>query len=62
MHYRIDGILDEIIYGDNPVLIALTAIERGLVSRLDHAAYLRRELEKAYLSMTYGFKYVQDKA
>ncbi|GAB4419880.1 MAG: hypothetical protein OHK0032_15730 [Thermodesulfovibrionales bacterium] len=61
-HYRADGTLNEIICGEDPVFIASTAVERGLVSRLDHAAYLGRELEKAYLSMIYGFKYVQDSA
>lgn len=61
-HYKADGTLDEIIYGEDPVLITSTAIERGLVSRLDHAAYLGRELEKAYLSIIYGFQYVQDSA
>lgn len=61
-HYRADGTLNEIIHGEDPILIASTAIERNLVSRLDHAAYLGRELEKAYLSMCYGFQYVQDSA
>lgn len=61
-HYRADGTLNEIIYGEDPVLITSTAIERGLVSRIDHAAYLGRELEKAYLSMIYGFHYIQDSA
>lgn len=61
-HYRADGTLNEIIFGDDPVIIASTAIERGLLSRLDHAAYLGRELEKAYLSMCYGFQYTQDSA
>ncbi|MCL5062718.1 MAG: tetrahydromethanopterin S-methyltransferase subunit A [Nitrospiraceae bacterium] len=61
-HYRADGTLNEIIYGEDPVLIASTAIERNLVSKLDHAAYLGRELEKAYLSMIYGFQYIQDSA
>lgn len=61
-HYRADGTLNEIIYGEDPILIASTAIERNLVSRLDHAAYLGRELEKAYLSMCYGFQYIQDSA
>lgn len=61
-HYKADGTLNEIIYGESPVLIASTAIERGLVSRLDHAAYLGRELEKAFLSMTQGFQYIQDMA
>ncbi len=61
-HYFKDGTLNETIYGEDPVLIASTAIERGLVSRLDHAAYLGRELEKAFLSMCYGFQYTQDSA
>lgn len=61
-HYKADGTLNEIIYGEDPAVIANTAIERGLVSRLDHAAYLGRELEKAHLSMRYGFEYTQDSA
>jgi tetrahydromethanopterin S-methyltransferase subunit A len=61
-HYLKDGTLNVTIYGEDPVLLASTAIERGLVSRLDHAAYLGRELEKAYLSMCYGFPYIQDSA
>lgn len=61
-HYKTDGTLNEVIFGSDPVLIASTAVERGLVSRLDHAAYLGRELEKAYLSLCYGFPYVQDSA
>ncbi len=61
-HYRADGTLNEIIHGEDPILIASIAIERNLVSRLDHAAYLGRELEKAYLSMCYGFQYIQDSA
>lgn len=61
-HYGKDGTLTEIIYGETPAVIASTAIERGLVSRLDHAAYLGWELEKALLSMLYGFPYIQDRA
>ncbi len=61
-HYKTDGTLNEVIYGTDPALIASTVVEQGLVSRLDHAAYLGRELEKAYLSMCYGFPYVQDSA
>lgn len=59
-HYRSDSTLNEVIYGEDPISIASTAIERNLVSRLDHAAYLGRELEKAYLSMCYRFHYIQD--
>ncbi len=61
-HYRADGTLSEVIYGEDPIAIASTAIERNLVSRLDHAAYLGRELEKAYLSLCYGLQYIQDSA
>ncbi len=61
-HYKTDGTLNEVIFGSDPVLIASTALEQGLISRLDHAAYLGRELEKAYLSLCYGFNYVQDGA
>ncbi len=61
-HYKKDGTLNQVIYGTAPVLIASTAVERGLVSRLDHAAYLGRELEKAHLSLCYGFPYIQDSA
>lgn len=61
-HYKKDGTLNDIIHGENPVFIASTAIDRRLVSRLDHAAYLGREIEKAYLSMIHAFPYVQDSA
>ena len=61
-HYNADATLNEVIYGEDPIAIASTAIERNLVSRLDHAAYLGRELEKAYLSLCYDFPYVQDSA
>ena len=38
------------------------AIERGLVSRLDHAAYLGRELSRAEHSLISGEPYIQDAA
>ncbi|MCQ8903822.1 MAG: dihydropteroate synthase-like protein [Methanothrix sp.] len=37
-----------------------TAIELKLVSRLDHAAYLGRELEKAEIALRLGKSYTQD--
>ncbi len=39
-HYQTDGTEEEVIYGEDPLAIASTAIERALVSRLDHAVYL----------------------
>jgi tetrahydromethanopterin S-methyltransferase subunit A len=59
-HYKKDGVLHEVIHGEDPISISCTAVEHGLVSRLDHAAYLGRELEKAYFCMIYGFRYIQD--
>ncbi|MEM0022551.1 MAG: DUF4346 domain-containing protein, partial [Archaeoglobaceae archaeon] len=37
-----------------------TILELGLVSRLDHAAYLGRELMKAEIALRLGKNYVQD--
>ncbi len=35
-------------------------IERGLISRLDHAAYLGKEIEKAIIALKNDLDYVQD--
>ncbi|MFB0543668.1 MAG: DUF4346 domain-containing protein, partial [Candidatus Bathyarchaeia archaeon] len=40
--------------------LCIAAIERGLVSRLDHAAYLGRELGKAEIALSTGKTYIQD--
>ncbi len=48
------------VTGKKPLEIYQTLIKQGLVSRLDHAAYLGRELQKAYIALTHGLKYVQD--
>lgn len=61
-HYSCDGTLTTVIEGKTADLIASTAIEKGLVSRLDHAAYLGRELTRAEISMKLGIEYVQDQA
>lgn len=61
-HYAKEGILGEVIKGVSAEDIANTVIKRGLISRLDHAAYLGRELAKAEMSIKLGVKYVQDKA
>ncbi len=37
-----------------------TLIDRGLVTRLDHAGYLGRELQKAEIALTLGRSYIQD--
>ena len=40
----------------------MTAIERGLLTRLDHAAYLGRELARAEHALSSGETYAQDAA
>lgn len=61
-HYTEDGVLDTILEGRTPAAVCSTAIERKLVTRLDHAAYLGRELALAERSMKTGERYVQDRA
>ncbi len=60
-HYTEDQVLNEVIRGKHANDIANTAIKRGLLSRLDHAAYLGRELAKAETAMTLGLEYAQDR-
>lgn len=50
------------IVGDSAKEIVDTAIELGLVSRLDHAAYLGKELMRAELALQLGRSYAQDDA
>ncbi len=59
-HYTRDGTLNEVIKGTKANDIANTAIKRGLLSRLDHAAYLGRELAKAETALALGLPYTQD--
>lgn len=61
-HYLNNGQLVHVIEGRQAALIAATAVERGLVTRLDHAAYLGRELAKAELTLKLGITYEQDAA
>ena len=43
-HYGNEGVLDAVIEGRTAAELYIPAIDRGLISRLDHAAYLGREL------------------
>ena len=54
--------LDSLIEGETPAALYFEAIERGLASRLDHAAYLGRELACAHRSLLMGEPYTQDRA
>lgn len=48
------------ISGEHPIPLYYTIIKYGALSKLEHAAYLGEELEKAYLAMRHGLDYVQD--
>jgi tetrahydromethanopterin S-methyltransferase subunit A len=61
-HYTVAAVLDCVIEGTSPAAIAAEAIERGLLTRLDHAAYLGRELTRAERALNNGERYVQDRA
>jgi len=61
-HYRNDGVLDAIVEGRTPAEIYTPTLERGLISRLDHAAYLGRELARAEEALRTGRQYRQDAA
>lgn len=59
-HYTQEGTLNEVLKGKRANDIANTAIKRGLLSRLDHAAYLGRELAKAEAALAMDLPYTQD--
>ena len=61
-HYYNTGVLTTIIEGHSAAEVYMTVIERGLLTRLDHAAYLGRELARAEQAMLSGGPYVQDAA
>jgi tetrahydromethanopterin S-methyltransferase subunit A len=61
-YYRNDGRLDTVIEGGAAAELYTPAIDRGLLSRLDHAAYLGRELARAEYSLHSGEPFVQDAA
>lgn len=59
-HYASDGRRTAVLAGEDPAALAEAAIARGLVGRLDHAAYLGRELQRAAEALDRGVPYVQD--
>jgi tetrahydromethanopterin S-methyltransferase subunit A len=61
-HFGTNGVLDMVIEGRAAAEIYVPAIEKRLVSRLDHAAYLGRELARAEAALLAGAEYVQDGA
>lgn len=61
-HYANSGVLDAVIEGVTAAEVYTPAVERGLVSRLDHAAYLGRELARAERSLSTEEPFIQDAA
>lgn len=61
-HYTNQGVLDAVLEGQAAGALYQGAITRRLVSRLDHAAYLGRELARAEQSLNDRTVYVQDRA
>lgn len=48
------------VYGTKPIEIYHTILKEKIIDRPDHAAYLGRELQKAYIALQLGIPYVQD--
>ena len=48
------------VTGKTPLEIYQTILKKNIISRMDHAAYLGRELQKAYIALEYDLVYVQD--
>ena len=46
--------------GKHPIDLYKKITRMNLMSRMDHAAYLGEELEKAYIALKTGKRYVQD--
>ncbi len=61
-HYTNDGLLDTVIEGPTPAHCYAAAIDKALLTRLDHAAYLGRELARAHAALHTGQRYTQDAA
>ena len=61
-HYRNDCVLDVVIEARTAPELYMAAIDQGLVSRLDHAAYLGRELARAEQALASGQRFIQDAA
>ncbi len=52
--------LDVVITGKSPTDIYYAIARKKLISRLEHAAYLGKELQKAFTALELGVEYVQD--
>lgn len=53
-------IITKMVHGTNAIEIYNSIVKKRLISRLEHAAYLGKELYKAELALKYGKKYRQE--
>ena len=58
--YTNDHVRKYLCVGATPQELYNKIIKMSLISRLEHAAYLGKELEKAYLALKYKLRYNQD--
>jgi tetrahydromethanopterin S-methyltransferase subunit A len=61
-HFTNAGVLDCVMEGISTSALCTETIRRHLLERLDHAAYLGRELARAERALDTGEPYIQDKA
>jgi len=61
-HYNNKGVLDRMFSAETATALYTSVVNAKLVSRLDHAAYLGRELARAEHALQSGADYVQDRA
>lgn len=61
-HYTNKGVLNRILTAASATALYTRIIEEKLISRLDHAAYLGRELARAEQALKHGEDYIQDRA
>lgn len=59
-HYDNENRLEGVYEGKRSRDLYLTAVRRGMLSRLDHAAYLGFELGRAEEALRIGARYIQD--
>jgi len=61
-HYNYKRQVKYKIVGDDAESLCDTLLGRKLITRLDHAAYVGRELAKAEAGLRHGMRYTQDKS
>jgi ferredoxin len=52
--------IELIVFGKKPIDVYTNILREDVISRPEHAAYLGRELQKAYIALQLGLPYVQD--